>query len=83
MSDLPTGALRLLLTVHEAAEALRISERKLWQLTRDGEIVACRCGRRVLYTVHALEDYVARLQADARSGNPPACPAVPVRNARV
>ena len=38
--------IRLLLTPLEAARALCISERNLWQLTKDGEIESVRVGKR-------------------------------------
>jgi excisionase family DNA binding protein len=52
--------LRLLLKPPEAARALAISERKLWQLTKDGEIRSVRIGRAVRYDLRDLQDYVDR-----------------------
>lgn len=40
---------RLLLKPREAAEALAISQRTLWTLTKCGEIRCIRCGRAVRY----------------------------------
>jgi excisionase family DNA binding protein len=39
----------MLLTVRQAAEALQISERKLWSMTASGEIPRVRIGRSVRY----------------------------------
>ena len=54
---------RLLLTPREAAEALRISERKLWGLTASGQIPSLRIGRSVRYDINDLRDWI-----DARKG---------------
>ena len=40
---------RLAFTSREAAEMLAVSERTLWQLTRDGKVRARRFGRLVRY----------------------------------
>lgn len=63
---MPTGAPspntpRLLLRVEEAAEALAISRRTLYELVRTGEIPVVHIGRSVRVTLTALETYVARL----------------------
>ena len=44
----------LLLKSREAAELLSISERKLWQLTKDKKITAVRLGHCVRYRVADL-----------------------------
>jgi excisionase family DNA binding protein len=50
---------QLLLTPREAAEALSISERALWQLTYPrGQLPVVRLGRSVRYDVQALRDYI-------------------------
>ncbi len=49
---------RLLLTPREAAEALRISERKLWGLTASGQIPSLRIGRSVRYDINDLRDWI-------------------------
>ena len=48
----------LLWTPRQAAEALAISPRKLWQMTKDGEIPHVRMGRSVRYDVVDLHDAV-------------------------
>lgn len=49
---------RLLLTPREAAEALRISERKLWGLTASGQIPCLRIGRSVRYDINDLREWI-------------------------
>ena len=49
---------RLLLTSREAAEALCISERKLWGLTASGEIPCVRIGRSVRYDLEDLKQWI-------------------------
>lgn len=49
---------RLLLTPREAAEVLRISERKLWGMTASGEIPSLRIGRSVRYDINDLRDWI-------------------------
>jgi excisionase family DNA binding protein len=44
-----TDTTRLLWTSREAAQALTISERKLWSLTNEGSIPCVRIGRAVRY----------------------------------
>lgn len=59
--DIPEGKeseRRLLLTTREAAIALAISERKLWELTNRKEIPSVRIGRAVRYRITDLEEFV-------------------------
>ena len=49
---------RLLLTARDAAAALSISERKLWELTASGVIKVVRIGRNVRYSRTALEEFI-------------------------
>ena len=51
--------LRLLLTAEETARALAISPRKLWELTRTGQIPCIRIGRSVRYDRVDLEAWIA------------------------
>jgi excisionase family DNA binding protein len=57
----------LALRPREAAKALAISPRLLWQLTKDGEIPCVRVGsgrrRSVLYPVAQLQAWLARRAA--------------------
>jgi len=45
----------VLLTIEEAARALRISKRMLWQLTKDGSIKCKKVGKLVRYRRHDIE----------------------------
>jgi len=49
----------LLLKPREAARALSICERTLWQLTNDGKIPSVRFGRNVRYDPHDLKRWIA------------------------
>ena len=49
---------KLLLTIQEAAEALGISERKLWGMTDSREIPHVRLGRCLRYAVRELEQWI-------------------------
>lgn len=57
MSSQPDG-LRLLLTVRQAAEALAISERKLWSLTKGGRLPHIKIGSKTLYPVETLQQWI-------------------------
>lgn len=47
-----------LLTVREAADLLRISERTLWTLTQQGSIPSVRVGRSVRYDQSDLAEWI-------------------------
>jgi excisionase family DNA binding protein len=69
----PTSAYSpLALRPREAAQALGISPRTLWQLTRDGHIPCVRVGsgrrRAVLYPVATLQDWLTRQAAASKGG---------------
>ena len=49
---------RLLLTSRQAAEALQISERKLWSMQASGEMPHIRLGRSVRYPVADLQQWI-------------------------
>lgn len=51
-------AFPLALRPREAAQALGICERLLWQKTKDGEIPHVRVGRAVVYPVSLLEAWL-------------------------
>jgi excisionase family DNA binding protein len=53
----------LLWNARQAARALGISERKLWDLTQRGEIPHLRIGRNVKYSRAALADWIAHKSA--------------------
>ena len=48
----------LLMTARDAARALAISERQLWQRTKDGEIPCVRIGRSVRYSPDDLRKWI-------------------------
>jgi excisionase family DNA binding protein len=50
---------RLLLTASEAANALAVSERTLWSLTKRGEIGSIRIGRSIRYDLEQLRLWIA------------------------
>lgn len=50
---------QLLMTPREAASALRISPRKLWEITDQGELPFVRIGRCVRYYIPDLETWIA------------------------
>ena len=49
---------KLLLTVNEAAQVLALSPRKLWTMTKAGEIPSLKLGRSVRYPVESLREWV-------------------------
>ncbi len=59
---------RLALRPKEAAKAIGISERKLWELTADrtSGIPHWRCGKCILYPVRELADWLAARAKEAR-----------------
>jgi excisionase family DNA binding protein len=52
-----------LLTPRDAAKRLCISQRKLWGLTKSGEVVAARIGRSVRYSPADLDEFIGRCRA--------------------
>lgn len=54
---------KLLLKPKEAAAALSIGQRKLWELTNCGEIPSIRIGRQLRYDVDALREWIAQQSA--------------------
>lgn len=54
----PSKPAQLLIDSVAAAEMLGMSTRKLWQLTKDGEIPFLRIGRSVRFSVSALEQWI-------------------------
>ncbi len=45
----------------DAARMLGISERTLWSYTKSGDIPHVRLGRRILYPIQALRDWMQRI----------------------
>lgn len=60
------GMQRLALRPREAARALGIGERLLWDMTSRGEIPCVRIGRRVVYPVSVLHDWLAKQAVGGR-----------------
>ena len=57
----------LALRPRDAAKALGISPRLLWQLTKDGVIPSAKAGRTVLYPIAELQAWLSR-QAEVAKG---------------
>ena len=54
----PEKVERLAVNAREAAEMLHVSERTLWKWTKEGRIPSVKIGRRILYSVEALRQFV-------------------------
>jgi excisionase family DNA binding protein len=50
----------LLISAKDAAKVLCMGDRKLWELTQAKEIACVRNGRRVLYDIADLKDWIER-----------------------
>lgn len=59
----------LSMRVREAAKAIGISERTLWQWTEDGYVPHVRRGKVVLYPVDSLRDWLQRQARDGADGD--------------
>lgn len=64
-----------LLTVSEAADALRLSRTSLYRLINSGELRPVRINRRVLFDVNDLRELVA----DRKTAGRPADPGITTR----
>ena len=64
----PDAGLAPLLTVREAADVLRVSERTLWTLTHSGELPAVRVGRSVRYDQNDLASWIESRKTCEASG---------------
>jgi len=64
----PSAAVLSLLTPKQAATALAISPRKLWQLTKDGDIPHVRMGRSVRYDVVDLQAAIEQMKQNGGEG---------------
>lgn len=58
MKQVGQGEISLALRTKQAAKALGISERLLWELTNRGEIPHVKVGRATLYPVEALKQWL-------------------------
>jgi hypothetical protein len=68
----PAAPEPLLVDARTAAGMLSVSERLLWSWTKAGEIGVVRIGKRVLYPVQGLRDWVAALTVGGPVMNAPA-----------
>jgi excisionase family DNA binding protein len=59
----------LLVDAREAARLLAISPRKLWSLTRLGDVPSMRVGRVVRYRISDLDEWT-RARTEDQSGRP-------------
>lgn len=57
--------LKRLIKCREAAAYLAISERKLWQLSKDSRIAAVRFDRVVRYDIADLDEFIAKAKGIA------------------
>jgi excisionase family DNA binding protein len=58
----PSSVPPILINATEAARLLSISERKLWQLTKDGDVPSVRIDKCVRYRIADLEEWTRRPQ---------------------
>ena len=58
----PAATDPLLVSVGHAAAQMSISTRKLWNMTKAGEVPHVRIGRRVMYRPEALRAWLAKLE---------------------
>jgi excisionase family DNA binding protein len=64
----PIDQKQLLLTVEEVAGALRLSRRTVYQMVRDGELVAVKFGRRTLFRQATIDALIVAHEQPARPG---------------
>lgn len=60
---------KLLLTCREAAEALAISQRTVFTLTKAGQLAAVRIGRGVRYAMSDIQEFIASQRTHAVESN--------------
>ena len=61
----PPPVAPMMYRVEEAAEAMRLSRSRLYELIRSGQLRSVKCGRRRLVPVSALAEYADRLDGVA------------------
>ena len=61
--NVEVGAVRLLLSIREAAGLLGVCERTIWTLTKERQLPHVRIGRRVLFSRKALHEWIAQQEA--------------------
>jgi excisionase family DNA binding protein len=62
---------KLLLTPEEAAEVLGIGRTKVYALMADGDLLSVRIGKSRRLPVGGLNDYIERLEDEARMASHP------------
>ena len=56
MNTLP----KLVFTIEEACQILKVSRTTIWRLVRRKKLKTFRIGRRVLFTLEALQDFLGQ-----------------------
>ena len=56
MNSLP----KIVYSIKEATQITDLSRTTLWKAVRDGKLQCVRIGRRVLFTLQALEEFLAQ-----------------------
>jgi excisionase family DNA binding protein len=67
-SSVPPEPVRLVLTIEEAAERLRVGRSLMYALVNSGAVESIRIGRLHRVPAAALTDFVEELRAKSRSG---------------
>jgi excisionase family DNA binding protein len=70
---------KLLLTPEEAAEVLSIGRTKLYELMADGDLLSVRIGGSRRVPIDAVNEFVARLEDEARLTPPAYAPRLMTR----
>ena len=66
MATSATTDLRPVLTLAEAAEFLRVSERTLWSQVKAGEVPCFRLGKQYRFSLESLEQWCRDKSGDRR-----------------
>ena len=62
MTNLP----KLVFTIEETCQLLSLSRTTIWKLVKSKKLKVCRVGRRVLFTLQAIQDFLDQQEARAR-----------------
>ncbi len=57
----PDGVPKLALTLRQAAMAIGLSERTLWSLANSKQVPCVHIGRRLLFPVHELQEWLTSM----------------------
>ena len=66
-TDAQLNAGKLAYSMNEAAAALGMTRSRLYDAISAGEVDSYKLGRRRMFSRRALEDYVRRMEAEARA----------------